>query len=154
MKVFSYILAISFCFTLSTLANAAVDGNELLQKCGPIEKLYDDPASLSGTEGSGVVYCLGYIDGFMETFSFQFQAQIVPGVPYCLPEETLSKKEIVMSVVEYLKNHPEELANPAGYHLFMALRQAYPCGKEEKVEAEENENAAEQSESSSELNEQ
>jgi len=154
MKALSYILAISFCFTLSTLANAAVDGNELLQKCEPIEKLYDDPASLSSKEGSGVVYCLGYIDGFMETFSFQLQAQIVPGVPYCLPEETLSKKEIVMSVVDYLKNHPEELANPAGYHLFMALRQAYPCRQEEKEEAGENKSAAEELESGSELNEQ
>ena len=130
MKAVSSILAVCLFFAMPAFVNAAVDGHELLQKCEAIDKLYDDPASLSSKEGSGVVYCLGYIDSFIETFAFQFQAKLVPGVPYCLPEKDLSRKEIVKVVVDYLKNHPEELSNPAGYHLFMALRQAYPCSKE------------------------
>ena len=134
MKSAAYLLALCMLLSAPGLAHAAADGKELLQKCEPIEKLYDDPAALSSREASGVVYCLGYIDSFMETFDFQAQAQIVPGVPYCLPEEDVPKKEIVKVVVDYLQKHPEELDKPAGYHIFLALREAYPCKKEKEKE--------------------
>lgn len=124
---------------LPALALAGVDGKELLQKCEPIEKLYSDPQSLSSSEASGVVYCIGYIDSFMETFDFEVQARIVPALPYCLPEKDLPKKELVKVVVDYLKTHSEDLGKHAGYYIFMALREAYPCNKEEKnTEAGEN----------------
>jgi len=130
MKLVSCLI---LCMSLSmpSFALAGLDGNGLLQKCGPIEKLYDDPASLSSQEGSGVVYCLGYVDSFLETFYFQRQAKIVPAVPYCLPDEKLPRKDLVSAVVKYLENHPDELHKPAGLHIFMALREAYPCNKEE-----------------------
>ena len=125
------------------VATGGVDGKELLQKCEPIEKLYEDPSSLSSKEASGVVYCLGYIDSFVETFYFQTQAKILPSLPYCMPESKVPKKEVAKRVVDYLKNHSEELAKPAGYYIFMALREAYPCNKEEndgKEETKINEN--------------
>ena len=53
------ILLVSLLVAMPVFANTGVDGSELLQKCEPIEKLYDDPASLSSKEGSGVVYCMG-----------------------------------------------------------------------------------------------
>ena len=137
MKLALYILAVYLFVSMPTFVLAAADGNALLQKCEPIEKLYDDPASLSSKEASGVVYCLSYIDSFIETFDFQFQAKIVPGVPYCLPEENLPKKEIVKVVVGYLKNHSEELDKPAGYYIFMALREEYPCTREESSPGED-----------------
>jgi len=130
MKSASWLLIVCLFIGVPIFADAAVNGNELLQKCEPIEKLYDEPGSLTSSEASGVVYCMGYIDSFIETFSFQYQAQLVPGVPYCLPEAEVPKKEIVKAVVEYLKNHSAELDKPAGYHLFMALREAYPCSSE------------------------
>lgn len=114
--------------------HAAVDGNELLQKCGPIEKLYSAPDSLNSKEASGVVYCLGYLDSFIETFQFQVKAKIVPSVPYCMPDEKVPKKEIAKVIVEYLKQHQEELNKPAGYHIFMGLREAYPCNIEDEKE--------------------
>ncbi len=139
------ILLVCLLLAMPVFANAGVDGSELLQKCEPIEKLYDDPASLSSKEGSGVVYCMGYIDSFIETFYFQVKAKIVPSVPFCMPEKDLSRKEIVKVVVEYLRNNSEEMSNPAGYYLFLALRQAYPCSqKEEKKEDRENKSETEQ----------
>jgi len=140
MKFASWLFITTLLLLLPTYALGEVDGNALLQKCEPIEKLYEDPASLSSKDASGVVYCLGYLDSFMETFSFQVMAKIVPSVPYCMPEDQLPKKDIVKVVVDYLKNHEEELGKPAGYHIFMALREAYPCDKEKnKVEGENNE---------------
>jgi len=140
MKPAAWLLLASIFLFVPTIARAALDGNELLQKCEPIEKLYSDPESLSSKQASGVVYCLGYIGSFIETFYFQRMAKIVPALPYCLPGDGLSQKEIVNVVVEYLKSHPEELAKPAGYHIFMALREEYPCNKEKnKVEGENNE---------------
>jgi hypothetical protein len=141
MKPVQYLLAVCLLVSLPTFASAEINGNTLLQKCAPIEKLYDDPASLSSKEASGVVYCLGYIDSFMDTFYFQVRAKIVPSVPFCIPEEELPKKEIVTIVVDYLEKHPEELDKPAGYHIFMALREAYPCNREkDEAEAETTEN--------------
>jgi hypothetical protein len=70
----------------------------------------------------------------METFHFQVQAKIVPSLPYCMPEETVPKKEIAKMIVTYLKQHQEELGKPAGYFIFMALRDAYPCNKEDEKE--------------------
>ena len=131
MRCVSWFIIVILFLCIPALAIGGMDGNELLLKCEPIEKLYDDPASLNSKEASGVVYCLGYLDSFTETFYFQVQAKIVPSVPYCMPEEAPSKKEIAKAVVDYLKSHPEELGKPAGYHIFLALRDAYPCNKEE-----------------------
>jgi len=138
MKLVGWFVIVNLVLFFPGHARAASDGNELLQKCGPIEKLFDDPASLSSKEASGVVYCLGYIDSFMETFGFLVQAKIVAGLPYCLPEGELPRKEITGVVVDYLENHSEELAKPAGYHIFMALRQAYPCKDNESTAEQEN----------------
>jgi len=141
MRRASWFFIMGLFLFMPSLAIGGVDGKALLQKCEPIAKLFDDPASLSSKEASGGVYCLGYIDSFMETFSFQVQAKIVPSVPYCMPEEEIPKKEIARVVVDYLNNHPENLDKPAGYYLFMALREAYPCNKEEeKEETKINEN--------------
>lgn len=139
MKSVSWFIIVILFLCIPSLAIGEMNGEQLLLKCEPIEKLYDDPTALSSKEASGVVYCLGYLDSFTETFYFQVKAKIVPSVPYCMPEEAPSKKEIAKTVVEYLKSHPEELGKPAGYHIFMALRDAYPCNKEENETDEENE---------------
>ena len=139
MRSVTWFFIVGLFLLAPALAMGGTDGNALLLKCEPIEKLYEDPASLSSKEASGVVYCLGYIESFTETFYFQVQAKIVPSVPYCIPAEGPSKKEIVKVVVDYLKSHTEELGKPAGYHIFMALRNAYPCNKEKNETEEEKE---------------
>jgi len=138
MKLVSCLIAGLFLL-MPSFALAALDGNELLKKCGPIEKLYDNPASLSSQEASDAVYCLGYMDSFLETFYFQYKARIVPAIPYCLPDEKVPRRDIVNVVVKYLEKHPEELQKPAGLHIIMALRETFPCNKEadgKKPEAE------------------
>lgn len=141
MKRAAGLFIVCLCFFVPALACAGVDGKELLQKCEAISKLYDDPASLDSKEATGVVYCLGYIDSFIETYSFQRQAQLVPGIPYCFPNDDVPKKQVALAVVDYLKKHSEELSKPASYFIFMGLREAYPCSKKEeegiKVERKE-----------------
>ena len=134
MKCTTGFIAAMLILILPGIALAALDGNGLLQKCGPIEKLYDDPASMSSKEASGVIYCLGYIDSFIETFDFQVQAQILKGVPYCLPEGELSKKDIVKAVVGFMESHPDELGKPAGYQILLGLRDIYPCSGNDAVD--------------------
>lgn len=130
MKYMSWFIVIGLLVLLPAVARAELDGNRLLQKCEPIEKLSSGPESMTSSEASGVVYCLGYLDSFLETFSFQVRAKIVPSLPYCMPEEVVPKKEIAGVVVEYLKANREELDKPAGYYIFMALREKYPCNEE------------------------
>jgi len=92
-----------------------------------LEKLDEAPASLTSREASGIVYCLGYIEGFMDTFSFQRAARIVPAIPYCLPKEPIPKKKFGRIVVDYMKDNADQLNKPASYSIFMGLRGAYPC---------------------------
>jgi len=110
---------------------AEMTGKELLEKCEPLEKLKGNAPSLSSKEATGIVYCLGYIDSFIDTFNFQVRAKIVPSVPYCLPIEKQPRKKYAEDVVNYMKSDPEELGKPAGYYIFMGLRDAYPCNKED-----------------------
>ena len=139
MKRFSWMMFLVFFCTIPALSMAEMTGKELLQKCEPLEKLNDTPPSLSSKEATGIVYCLGYIDSFMDTFSFQVQAKIVPSVPYCLPVEEQPKKKYAEDVVNYMKSDPGELNKPASFYLFMGLRDAYPCNKKTDVDDVKNE---------------
>jgi hypothetical protein len=109
---------------------AQMNGKELLEKCEALEKLNEKSPSLSSKEATGIVYCLGYVDSFMDTFDFQVRAKIVPSVPYCLPAEKQYKRKYAEDVVSFMKSDPEELNKPASYYIFMGLRQAYPCKSE------------------------
>ena len=144
MKYLVRLIIACFLTAIPLVAHAELDGNELLQKCEPITRLTDDPTSLNQAEGSGVVYCMGYVDSYIDTFYFEVQAKIIPSVPFCMPKEGVTKKDTVRSVVNYLKSHPDELDYPAGYHLFKGLREAYPCNKKDDKEeaAVKNEDAA------------
>jgi hypothetical protein len=127
VKRFSWIMFLVFFCTVPALSMAEMTGKELLQKCEPVEKLDEDPASLTSREATGVVYCLGYIESFMDTFSFQRDARIVPAVPYCLPKEQIPKKKFARIVVNYMKDNADQLDKPASYAIFMGIRGAYPC---------------------------
>ena len=129
MKKFLWIIFMVFFCAIPALSMAGMTGKVLMQKCEPLGKLDEEQASLTSKEATGIVYCLGYIDSFMDTFSFQVRAKIVPSVPYCLPAEKQPKKKYAEDVVNYMKSDLEELNKPASYYIFMGLRDAYPCNK-------------------------
>ncbi len=135
MKKFFCIFITVLFLAYPIISTAEMTGSELLEKCQALEKLKDNPPSLSSKEATGVVYCLGYIDSFIDTFYFQVQAKIVRSVPYCLPVEKQPKKKYAEDVVNYMKSELEELNKPAGYYIFMGLRDTYPCS--EKTDADD-----------------
>jgi hypothetical protein len=135
MKKNFWIIIALLLLAFPAITTAGMTGKELLQKCEPIEKLNESSPSLTSQETTGIVYCLGYIDSFIDTFYFQVQAKIVQTVPYCLPKETHSRKKYAFDVVNYMKNELEELGKPAGFYIFMGLRNAYPCN--EKTDADD-----------------
>ena len=132
MKKFLWIIFMVFFCAIPALSMAGMTGKELLQKCEPLEKLDEEQASLTSKEATGIVYCLGYIESFMDTFSFQRDARIVPAVPYCLPKEQIPKKKFARIVVDYMKNNADQLDKPASYSIFMGIRRAYPCEVQEE----------------------
>jgi len=135
VKRFLWIITIVLLGTFPAISMAEMTGKELLQKCEPLEKLAEDPASLTSKESTGIVYCLGYIDSFMDTFSFQVRAKIVRSIPYCLPKEKQPRKKHAQDVIDYMKVNAKDLNKPATYTIFMGIRQANPCN--EKNEADE-----------------
>ena len=143
MKKNFWILIALLILAFPAITTAEMSGKELLQKCQPIEKLNESSPSLTSKETTGIVYCLGYIDSFMDTFSFQVQAKIVPSIPYCLTKEKQPKKKYAQDVVEYMKNDPEELNKPASFYIFMGLRDAYPCNEKTDTDDAKSEVSAE-----------
>ncbi len=119
MKKFLWIIFMVFFCAIPALSMAGMTGKELLQKCEPLEKLDEEQASLTSKEATGIVYCLGYIESFMDTFSFQRDARIVPAVPYCLPKEQIPKKKFAQIVVDYMKDNADQLDKPASYSILM-----------------------------------
>ena len=83
MKRFFGILTVFLLLVYPAISAAEMSGKELLEKCQALEKLKDNPSSLSSKDATGIVYCFGYIDSFMDTFYFQVRAKIVPSLPYC-----------------------------------------------------------------------
>ena len=130
MKKSIWIFAILVLCAFPAISMGEVTGEQFLLLCAPLEKLDKDPTSLTSKEATGIVYCLGYIESFMDTFSFQKAARIVPGIPYCLPEEKISKKKFAQIVVDFMKNNAEQLEKPAIYSIFMGIRGAFPCAEE------------------------
>ena len=137
MKRIFWIIIIVLLGVFPAISTAEMTGKELLENCQPLEKLNDNPPSLTSKESTGIIYCLGYIDSFMDTFSFQKTARIVPAIPYCLPKEKIPKKEFARIVVEYMKVNPEDLDKPASYAIFMGLRRAYPCNEQKESDKAE-----------------
>jgi hypothetical protein len=45
----------------------------------------------------------------------------------CIPSGGVSRSQIVLATMSYLKQHPQDRGLPTGALLRQALRQAYPC---------------------------
>jgi hypothetical protein len=98
---------------MATCAKAAsMKGDFLLQQC------------TSNTVEGGFV-CLGYVLGYVDaTIVWKVNAG---GTSICIPSEDVTNQQIIDIVVKWLKNHPRDLNQAAGYLLKIILEETWPC---------------------------
>lgn len=111
------LIVISGSSLLSFGSNSIVEtGNDILSMCK------DPSATLEWKELAGDQSCLNYIMGVFDGYEVTSKGGI------CRPEGvTFGQVELV--VLKYVKDHPEELHEPAAALVLLALKNAFPCSK-------------------------
>jgi hypothetical protein len=112
-NIFSFLFpSIIFLFCSSANAGYYADGNTLYSKCATSENFGDKE------------YCLGYIAG---THDYIDGMQASSGKTVCIPNQiTIGQEVDVVSL--YLKNNPKVRHLTAPSLIWMALKDAFPCG--------------------------
>lgn len=105
-------------------------GEEMLKYC----KAANDDSVRDFERG----VCTGFIDGFAAGHhaaelwhAFHHREETIANIygHLCVPKDT-NRTALVAMFVRYLENHPDNLSWSAGLLLEAALRDAYPCAKD------------------------
>lgn len=106
-------------------AGAAMSGQELLKRCSAAEKsMQGEPLSANETLDS--LWCMGYVSGLLDGFSLgDFKVGDARAV--CPPEQGLQRGEALLTIVKWLRAHPEDLARNGRRNAVIALSKAYSC---------------------------
>jgi len=123
-------ILLSFTVFIPALGHAEVhDGNDLLQKCNNVIKIYEE-----GMEESEITkimladasFCNGMMQGITNTIIFFGAFQVNQSI-VCLPKNGISNGQAAKVVIKYLKEHPEQLHVADSGLAFLALMDAFPC---------------------------
>jgi hypothetical protein len=113
-----YITLLSACMLFGTIIGAraasaaSMKGNFLLQQC-------------TSSGGPARVTCLAYLLGYVDS-TIVWKVN-VGGIPVCIPSEADIVEQIADVVVKWLKNHPTDLDQAAGYLMKLILEETWPC---------------------------
>ncbi|MFA5494067.1 MAG: Rap1a/Tai family immunity protein [Porticoccaceae bacterium] len=104
---------------------AGANGHVLLAECGEIVDFLD--TGINSATSIGGSYCLGMVNGMLN-LNYIYQARRPAEPLFCLPREvTVTNAEAARVVVDYLKQHPEQLDLDQASLMFFAFRKTYPC---------------------------
>jgi hypothetical protein len=97
----------------------------------PAEAAYvtgEDLVVICDSEKSQDIYsCLNYVAGVIDYHVMMQSLGTAPTTDFCLPED-LPLEQAAVSVLMYLKRHPEHYSFIAAPAVVMALHEAHPCG--------------------------
>jgi Rap1a immunity proteins len=97
---------------MATCAKAAsMKGNQLLQYCT--------------TTTEHRIICIGYVLGFVDATVFWMVN--ASGISICIPSEDVTIDQIADVVVKWLKAHPQDLKQAAGFLVATILEETWPC---------------------------
>ena len=125
-KIIPMILALALLSFSPSLADDNNNGEALLGRCKSVEKIGKQGVVLDRSETSNLMYCLGYINGFMGMYYNTVMLDNFKTTPYCLPQG-VNWKPLARIVVDYSESHPELLHQPAEALTAMALSEKFPC---------------------------
>ena len=125
------LLTLLCVFLLPALAHAssaAMDGNEMLQKCHPLWT--DNQRSMTTQEVMDSTFCSGYIAGVLDAREMQFAMDRVDHVKgrnqYCRPTE-VTYSQVFKVIKKWLDDNPADLHQRADTIIFTAMLGAFPC---------------------------
>ena len=119
------VLALGAATTQSVPADRT--GTAFLRKCNPVVRDADGE-DVSAEEAVQGLQCMSYLQGFLDgyelaahTFESQYKRVMCP------PKGGIENEQAARIVVEYLREHPEELHATDRVLVFIALARAFPC---------------------------
>jgi Rap1a immunity proteins len=115
-----------FCGTMfcGTMPASSHDARKLQEKCVNAVKSADVISHLTSAEQADIGFCEGYVSATLDTMSVIVAAQDRKACKD-LPEKPV--KEIIPVVLEYLKQHPDQLSEPGMKVVLTAVVKAFGC---------------------------
>jgi hypothetical protein len=120
-------LVMLLCILAPGLAQADVDGNQLLKECISAVKVADGAGDqLQSDDLINAIQCTGFIEGYHAANRL---LDTIPGnkAYYCLPADDVPPEQSARVLVNWLKANPEYLNQPASYLMTYAFSNVYPC---------------------------
>jgi len=120
----------------SALGTSSVDGNEMLKKCLSYVHMLDsnaNPSAISEEDAVDGAYCVGYVNGMVDDrFYWQMNegSTLDPLKHFCLPDG-VSPNQTVRVFIKWLQDNPARLHEHASHLLIDALRDGFPCRKQQ-----------------------
>ena len=105
----------------SSLSFAAKTGNDLLEDC---RYQQSDVRKMTPAERLHSAACVNYIAGIADGVTVRAR-DTGTGIP-CIPPDATAR-DLSIIVLEYMRNHSEELARDAAHLVVYAIYQTYPC---------------------------
>lgn len=122
MRYIVAIVAAAFILLPGT-AHAALSGNDIMSNCAGYDPAAETFTPTDDQQAYKFGRCSGYIDAFVDA------SVILPTPPeWCIqPTGDIPYKQIRGVVLKWLKDHPEQLHEPAITLFYKAAHEAWPC---------------------------
>ena len=120
MRWVTMMLAMMLVVAWTSSAGAGT-GTELLLRCEGREGINAPLETLLCTS-----YLLGYIDAYKIITRVTLRAK---QHTICLPDDGLQGEQARLIVTKWLRDNPDELHESERVLIWLALRQAFPCGR-------------------------
>lgn len=121
--LFVYLLLLLIVPTTSHASGDGIDGSKLLENC---ESVIDRPQSLGVSEGVGIGWCLGLLNGLVSVNQV-YQDRLGNESLFCLPEGGISNLQAARVVIKFLRDNPARLHEKGTFLALVALKDAFPC---------------------------
>ena len=123
-KIISFLLLAVLISSSASEGIEFTDENKILTSCTELSRLLHFQLELDSFEAGK---CWGYISANIDVFNpvKYGSSRIV-----CIPEDK-EPSDLVKILIEYLKEHPNDLNDPANQLIIKAFSEIYPCPQTE-----------------------
>ena len=124
---FLALIVVLIIFSASIALGEAITGVQFMQKCDAVEKVNRVPVSEEETVYA--TFCLGYITGFVDHYDLLSNTKNLKSKTFCLQASgrRLTNTELVETVLNYLRQNPEQQSLPLSEAVSISLEEAFPC---------------------------
>jgi hypothetical protein len=126
MKNLLWVTALIVFIASPALAFEEVEIKVLLERCSVVSKFSGGKSSITQNETENILYCIGYINGFMGLYNSNVNTGNYKDIPFCLAPNTKWQK-LARTFIDFSEKHPDLLNQPTGAFVTQALKDTFPC---------------------------